>query len=47
MLMTQMRMNPIMLIAYISRIFYAIKYLKEIDYKKTKMVDMRDLYRFL
>ena len=40
-------MNSILLIADISRMFYAIKYHKEIDYEKTKMLDMRDLDRFL
>ena len=39
-------MNPIVLIADIARMYYAIKYLGDFDEEK-KMKDIRDLYRFL
>ena len=46
-LLTHLRMNPIVLIADIARMYYAIKYLGDCDEEKTKMKDIRDLYRFL
>ena len=46
-LMTHLRMNPIVLIGDISRMFYALKYQKTPSNKGLLVEDLRDLYRFL
>jgi len=46
-LLIHMRMNPYLVISDIQRMFYQIKYLDSVDFEKTKLHNLRDLYRFL
>lgn len=46
-LMMHLRMNPVVLISDVSRMYYSIQYLEKIDFDQTKMKNLRDLYRFL